>query len=90
MTNAAHTARTARHPIKADLVYGYEAIRSPRYSEKGYIADLYAVTIEGKVFSRTTTDPNAFHHPAAKWLPMADLPEAVSYVGTYDAAPIRA
>jgi hypothetical protein len=83
-----HAALAARHPIPNTLVYGYEVVTRRRDPATTYIAVLYAVTVDGRVFARRTSSDIAFHQNGACWEFVRGLPEHAAYVGTYDASPI--
>ncbi len=88
-----HTTRATRHPITADLVYGYEKVVRRSYEAGGYQARLYAVTVGGAVWTRVTSNRDNFHHPKAVWVPAMCTPDMMAteceYVGLYDADKVR-
>ena len=93
MKNAFHTQRTKRHPIGDDGVYGYEVIQRSSYDPLGYAARLYAIGTDGKVWTRTTNDPDCFFETGAVWdaaAYSADMAAQKSnFVGVYEASKVR-
>ena len=93
MTNAFHTQRTKRHPIGDDGVYGYEVIQRSSYDPLGYAARLYAIGTDGKVWTRTTNDPDRFFETGAVWDAAANSADMVAqkshFVGVYESSKVR-
>ena len=93
MTNALHTQRTKRHPIADDMVYGYEVIRCPSSYPLGYLARLYAIGTDGKVWTRTTNDPDRFFETGTVWGAAANSADMVAqkatFVGVYESSKVR-
>ena len=91
-TDALHTKRTERHPVGADRVYGYQMVE--RYSDNplGYAARLYAVEKNGKVWTRTTNDPDRFFENGTVWEAAGYSANMVAqksdYVGVYEASEV--
>ena len=92
MTSAVHTQRTKRHPIGDDRVYGYEVIQRSSNDPLGYAARLYAIGADGKVWTRTTSDPDRFFETGTVWDAAAYSANMVAqkshFVGVYESSKV--
>ena len=94
MTKSAHAARIKRAPLGENRVYGFQTIilRGDENNE-GYLARLYAIGADGKVWTRTTEDKDRFFEKGAMWTEARCSPDTVEnsseFVGAYEADKIR-